>query len=48
MVPVFVHTPPTPTPFSIIATRLPDFAAWDSGALAAGPEPITTKSYACI
>src|SRR5258708_34017220 len=48
IVPVFVHTPPTPTPFSTMATRLPDFAAWIAARWPPGPEPITTKSYACI
>src|SRR5882724_4618568 len=48
IVPVLLHTPPTAAPFSMITTRLPDFAAWMAALCPPGPEPITIKSYACL
>src|ERR1700687_779736 len=48
IVPVLMAAPPTTSSFSMIAVRLPNFAAWIAARCPAGPEPTTMTSYLSI
>src|SRR5271163_1231118 len=48
IVPILMHTPPTASCFSTMATRLPALAPWMAARCPPGPEPITIKSNGCI